>query len=67
MYLNEDDKLGQKDEEFPGMESFYRFVERYDEDMQKVVAAAGDGITPDPKDGARRQYDLSFRALPGRN
>ncbi|OGX87122.1 hypothetical protein BEN47_11620 [Hymenobacter lapidarius] len=63
VYLNEDDKLGQKDEEFPGMESFYRFVERYDEDMQKVVAAAGDGITPDPLDGARRQYQKNLKYI----
>ena len=29
--LNESPRLNQKDEEFPGMESFYRFVEQFDQ------------------------------------
>ncbi|MCC3154750.1 type IV secretion system protein VirB4 [Hymenobacter sp. BT770] len=61
--LNESPRLNQKDEEFPGMESFYRFVEQYDQEMQKPVAQPGDGVEPDPLDGARRQYQKNLKYI----
>ncbi|TYZ06117.1 type IV secretion system protein VirB4 [Hymenobacter lutimineralis] len=61
--LNESDRLNQKDEEFPGMESFYRFVEQFDHEMQKPVAQPGDGLEPDPLDGARRQYQKNLKYI----
>ena len=60
-YLNESDQLNQADEEFPGMESFYRFVERYDAEMQKPVGVAGEAA--DPLDGARRQYQKNLKYI----
>jgi conjugal transfer ATP-binding protein TraC len=60
-YLNESDKLHQADEEFPGMESFYRFVERYDAEMQKPVGVAGEAA--DSLDGARRQYQKNLKYI----
>ena len=62
-YLNSHDKLGQADEDFPGMESFYRFVERFDADMQKPVSVPGPGQASDPKDGARRQYQKNLKYI----
>lgn len=61
--LNESPRLNQKDEEFPGMESFYRFVEQYDQEMQKPVALPGEGAEPDPLDGARRQYQKNLKYI----
>jgi type IV secretory pathway VirB4 component len=43
------------------MESFYRFVERYDLDMQQSVTAHGE--EPDPKDGARRTYQKNMKYI----
>ncbi|MBJ6146327.1 VirB4 family type IV secretion system protein [Hymenobacter sp. BT559] len=60
-YLNESDQLNQADEEFPGMESFYRFVERYDAEMQKPVGMAGEAA--DSLDGARRQYQKNLKYI----
>ena len=62
-YLNNDDRLGQADEEFPGMESFYKFVERYDAEMQKPVSAPGEGAVADPLDGARRTYHKNMKYI----
>ncbi|GAC1601759.1 MAG: TraG family conjugative transposon ATPase [Hymenobacter sp.] len=61
--LNESPRLNQKEEEFPGMESFYCFVEQYDQEMQKPVALPGDGVEPDPLDGARRQYQKNLKYI----
>ncbi|MCC2548508.1 type IV secretion system protein VirB4 [Hymenobacter sp. BT175] len=61
--LNESDRLNQKDEEFPGMESFYRFVEQFDHEMQKPVAVPGEGMEADPLDGARRQYQKNLKYI----
>ena len=61
--LNESPRLNQKDEELPGMESFYRFVEQYDLEMQKPVALPGDGVEPDLLDGARRQYQKNLKYI----
>ncbi|MBC6609061.1 type IV secretion system protein VirB4 [Hymenobacter sp. BT188] len=61
--LNESPRLNQQDEEFPGMESFYRFVEQYDQEMQKPVALPGEGAEPDPLDGARRQYQKNLKYI----
>jgi len=63
-HLNESDRLNQKDEEFPGMESFYRFVEQFDHEMQKAVAGPGGvGLEADPLDGARRQYQKNLKYI----
>ncbi len=62
-YLNDSDKLNQTDEEFPGMENFYKFVERYDAEMQKTVGILGDNQEADPLDGARRQYQKNLKYI----
>jgi conjugal transfer ATP-binding protein TraC len=62
-YLNDSDKLNQADEEFPGMENFYRFVERYDAEMQKPVGVVAEGQEVDPLDGARRQYQKNLKYI----
>lgn len=62
-YLNERDQLNQADEEFPGMENFYKFVERYDAEMQKPVGVLGEGHEVDPLDGARRQYQKNLKYI----
>jgi conjugal transfer ATP-binding protein TraC len=62
-YLNDSDKLNQADEEFPGMENFYRFVERYDAEMQKPVGVPAEGQEVDPLDGARRQYQKNLKYI----
>jgi conjugal transfer ATP-binding protein TraC len=62
-YLNDSDKLNQADEEFPGMENFYRFVERYDAEMQKPVGVPLENQELDPLDGARRQYQKNLKYI----
>jgi conjugal transfer ATP-binding protein TraC len=62
-YLNNGSRLGQTDEEFPGMESFYRFVERYDADMQQAIPPPAEGHVADPKDGARRIYQKNLKYI----
>ena len=61
--FNENERLGQPDEELPGMESFYRFVERYDRLMQLPVTPPGDGTEANPLDGARRQYQKNIKYI----
>lgn len=61
--LNEAATLGQADEEFPGMESFYRFVQRYDEHMQQPLPATGGAAAQDPELRARQQYQKDMRYI----
>ena len=60
-YLNNDDRLGQRDEDFPSMESFYLFVQRHDAEMQMPLAASNE--IPDATDGARRQYQKNLKYI----
>lgn len=58
--LNHQPNLGQAgSEDFPGMESFYRFMKRYDEQMQQP-----DVVEQDPAQAEiRRQYKVNSKYL----
>jgi type IV secretory pathway VirB4 component len=62
-YLNNDERLGQRNEDFPMMESFYRWMERHDAEMQKPITPHVEGQEPDPLNTARRQYQKNLKYI----
>ncbi|GAA4364162.1 TraG family conjugative transposon ATPase [Hymenobacter saemangeumensis] len=65
--LNQHERLGQSDEEFPGMESFYKYVQRYDQWMRAETPAPGEGDATDESIAVlalqRAQYQTDMKYI----
>ncbi|WP_426491529.1 hypothetical protein [Hymenobacter sp. 102] len=65
--MNLHERLGQSDEEFPGMESFYRYVQRYDQWMRAETPAPGEGDATDESIAVlalqRAQYQTDMKYI----